>query len=88
MKINNKTMRIINLLSIIVIVIMLNLLASKCLFKIDLTANKLYTLSEGTKKIITTLPDIVYVKIVANSDRNIAMNTIRLQLHFDRTNQH
>jgi ABC-type uncharacterized transport system involved in gliding motility auxiliary subunit len=47
---------------------MLNLLASKCLFKIDLTAHKLYTLSEGTKKIISTLPDVVHIKIVASND--------------------
>jgi len=68
MSINKKTMRLINMLSIFVIIIMLNLLASKCLFKIDLTENRLYTLSDGTKKIISKLPDTLNVKIVASKD--------------------
>lgn len=68
MRISNKSMRIINLLSLFVIIIMLNLLASKSLFKIDLTENKLYTLSEGSKKIISKIPETINVKIVVSSD--------------------
>jgi ABC-2 type transport system permease protein len=47
---------------------MLNLLASKCLFKIDLTESKLYTLSSGSKKIVNKIPETVNVKVVVSPD--------------------
>ncbi|MDY6820157.1 MAG: GldG family protein [Deferribacterota bacterium] len=63
-----KYIRAINLISVIVIVIMLNLITANSLMKIDLTKNKIYTLSEGTHHIINEIPGKILIKVIVSSD--------------------
>ena len=62
------TKRIINLISLLVIILVLNLIAYDSYYKIDLTENKLYTISNATKKILGSLNDKVTIKVVTSTD--------------------
>ena len=52
----------------IAIVILLNVLGSFAFKRFDLTAEKRYTLSDATKKILGELDDVVYVKVYLEGD--------------------
>ena len=52
----------------LLIVISLNIISSFVFTRVDLTAEKRYTLSDATKKLLTNLDDIVYFKIYLEGD--------------------
>ncbi|RMG69457.1 MAG: hypothetical protein D6710_08755 [Nitrospirae bacterium] len=62
------TERIINIVSLILILIFGTLLASRYGGRLDLTEKKLYTLSEATVKLIGNLKDNVNVKVLFSKD--------------------
>ena len=68
----NKTL-LINLIILIVI----NVLASKLYFRLDLTEEKKYSLNDATKKILRSIDDIIYVKVYLNG--NLPAGFIRLK---------
>ncbi len=47
----------------IVAVILINIIATKYFFRLDLTEEKRYTLSEASKEILKNLDDIVYIEV-------------------------
>jgi ABC-type uncharacterized transport system involved in gliding motility auxiliary subunit len=59
----NKISTTISVLLVIIVAILLNAVGSNIKFKLDITENKLYTLSEGTKKIISGIKDEVTFKL-------------------------
>ncbi|NSW45580.1 MAG: gliding motility-associated ABC transporter substrate-binding protein GldG [Bacteroidales bacterium] len=56
------------LIIVFITIILLNYIASFFFTRIDLTAEKRYTLTNTTKKILTNLNDIVYVKVYLDGD--------------------
>lgn len=59
----NKISSSISIILVIVVAILLNSVSSNMFTKIDITENKLYTLSDGTKKILGKLKDDVTLKL-------------------------
>ena len=59
----NKKRDILSLLLAFIILILMNFLGSFIFHRFDLTSEKRYTLSDGTKKILGDLNDVVYVKV-------------------------
>lgn len=59
----NKTSATISVLLVIIVAILLNAVSSNIKFKLDITENKLYTLSDGTKKILDKMKDEVTFKL-------------------------
>ena len=52
----------------LVVIILVNILVSLWFFRIDLTAEKRYSLSKSTKNIIKSLDDIVYFRVYLDGD--------------------
>jgi len=63
-----KKQNIIQLLAVIVIVLLLNYISSFVIFRLDLTAEGRYTLSDQTKKLLSSLDDQLYVKVYLEGD--------------------
>jgi ABC-2 type transport system permease protein len=53
---------------VILVLVFINLLASRFFFRLDLTQEKKYTLSKTTKEYLKSLDDIVYFKIFLEGD--------------------
>jgi len=64
----SKAILVINTLSIAVIILFLNLIAADRSDKLDLTKNKGYTLSAGSKKIMDKLSDNLVVKVIISKN--------------------
>jgi len=77
---NNKKQHIIQLLFAIAIIILINYIAGYIYFRIDLTTDKRYTISEPSKKVIKELNDIVYIEIYLDGDMPIAFQRMRKSL--------
>ena len=54
--------------SIFIIVLILNIISNYLNFKIDLTEDKKYTLSENSKEILSNVDDIISVKVYLNGE--------------------
>jgi ABC-2 type transport system permease protein len=80
MRKNNKKQHIIQLLLAIAIIILVNYIAGYLYFRIDLTTDKRYTLSDQSKKVINSLNDIVYIEIYLDGDMPIAFQRMRRSL--------
>ena len=52
----------------LVVLIAINVLASKLYFRLDLTEEKKYSLNDATKETLSSIDDIVYVKVYLNGD--------------------
>jgi gliding-associated putative ABC transporter substrate-binding component GldG len=50
------------------ILVLLNLVASRKFSRIDLTQNRIYTISEASKKLVATLPDRLTIKAFISAD--------------------
>jgi ABC-2 type transport system permease protein len=59
----NKKRDLTALVLVIVILMLLNYVGSFVFHRFDLTSEKRYTLSNATKKLLSTLDDVVYVKV-------------------------
>jgi len=53
---------------VVALVLVLNLLGSRVRGRLDLTANDLYTLSEGTREVLASLDDLVQIKLFASRE--------------------
>lgn len=65
---SNKTRDIFRLLAGVLVVVLLNVLSSFVFTRFDLTAEKRFTLSEGTRAMLKDLDDVVYFKIYLEAD--------------------
>ncbi|MBC8048404.1 MAG: gliding motility-associated ABC transporter substrate-binding protein GldG [Fimbriimonadaceae bacterium] len=64
----NRRRSMLQLLLVIAIVVLLNILLSSFFYRIDLTEEKRYSLSEPTKDLLEQTDDIVYIKIYLDGD--------------------
>ncbi len=74
---NYKKQNVIQLFLAIAIILLVNYVAGFFYFRIDLTTDKRYTLSEQSKKVISQLNDIVYIEIYLDGDMPIAFQRMR-----------
>lgn len=58
----------IGTLVVLALVVVVNLFGSRIRGRLDLTANDLYTLSDGTREVLGDLDDLVQVKLFASSE--------------------
>lgn len=63
-----KRQALTQLFIVIGIVIVLNMLSSAAFMRIDLTADKRFTLTDSTKKMLRSLDDVVFVKVYLKGD--------------------
>jgi ABC-2 type transport system permease protein len=63
-----KKQHIVQLLFSLIIVALAIFISGKLFFRIDLTSEKRYTLSEETKSILKNLDDVIYVKVYLEGD--------------------
>jgi len=64
----NKKRDLTALVLSVIIIVLLNFLASFVFHRFDLTSEKRYTLSDATKKLLGKLDDVVYVKVYLDGD--------------------
>ncbi len=67
---SNKKRDLTSLGLAIIILILLNFVGSFVFHRFDLTSEKRYTLSEATKKLLSNLNDVVYVKVYMGKDED------------------
>jgi ABC-type uncharacterized transport system involved in gliding motility auxiliary subunit len=67
-KFDNLLYSVVGVVAVLVIIVAINLLAGFLKFRSDLTENKLYTLSDGTKKILDKLDTDVAVRFYFSKD--------------------
>jgi ABC-2 type transport system permease protein len=65
---NKKQADLINLLLGLIIVVLVNVLSQYLFTRIDLTAEKRYTLSDGTKDLLEKLDDVIYFRVYLEGD--------------------
>ena len=61
-------MKYSNLILILLILILINIAGSYYFFRIDLTTNKKYSISQDTEDLLTEINDIIYFKIYLHGD--------------------
>ena len=66
----NKKRDITALTLTIIILVLLNYVGSFVFHRFDLTSEKRYTLSDATKKLLSKLDDVVYVKVYLGKNEN------------------
>jgi ABC-2 type transport system permease protein len=62
---------------VIAIVLLVNIINQSFFFRLDLTAEKRYTLSKSTRDILRNLDDIVFIKVYLEGDLNIPFRKFR-----------
>ena len=78
MKKNNlKTQHIIQFSFSLAILVLVGYISSRAFFRIDLTSEKRFTLSQETKKILKGLDDQVYIKVYLDGDLPIGFKKLR-----------
>jgi ABC-2 type transport system permease protein len=65
----------------LVVVVLVNLAASTLFFRIDLTKNRLYSLSPASKKVVSTLSEPLTIKVFFTSHLPAPYNNIERYLH-------
>ena len=65
----------------LVVVILINIAGITLFFRIDLTSNKVYSLSKASKIVVGTLSEPLTVKVFFNSNLPAPYNNIERYLH-------
>ena len=60
-----------------VIVLLVNFISSSVFFRLDLTADKRYSVSEESKEILRELKDVAYVKVYLDGDLPVGFNRMK-----------
>ncbi len=81
MKKNLKTQNISRLIIALAIILVVNYISSNAYFRLDLTADKRYTLSEPTHEILDSLDDIVYIKIYLDGEMPIGFQRMQKSIY-------
>ena len=74
---NQKKQNIIQLALALVILVLINYISSQSFFRIDLTSDKRYTLSEVTHELIDSLDDVVYIEVYLDGDMPIGFQRMQ-----------
>ncbi len=62
---------------VILIIVVINLISSKVFFRLDLTSEKRYTISEDTRSILKNLNDVVFIRIYLDGELNIPLQNFQ-----------
>lgn len=65
---SQKSQHLVRLLLLLLIIVLCNVASTFVFTRIDLTSEKRFTLSPVTKKIMTNLDDVIYVKVYLDGD--------------------
>ncbi|HKL08224.1 MAG TPA: gliding motility-associated ABC transporter substrate-binding protein GldG [Bacteroidales bacterium] len=74
---NHKKQNIIQLLLALIVILLINYISSQTFFRLDLTSDKRYTLSEVTHELLDSLDDIVYIEIYLEGDMPIGFQRMQ-----------
>lgn len=77
MKKNLRNQNILQLALILIAIILINYIASNVFFRVDLTADKRYTMSAATKDALNSLNDIVYIEIYLDGEMPIGFQRMQ-----------
>lgn len=66
-----------NLILWFLAIILINFISSRLFFRLDLTSEKRYTLSDATVEILENLDDIVYIEVYLDGDLNSGFKRLR-----------
>ena len=77
---NRRKKDIISHLVAIITILAIVIIANRFFFRIDLTSDKRYTVSDNSKTIIKNLDDVVFIKVYLDGDMNIAYNRMRKKI--------
>jgi ABC-2 type transport system permease protein len=77
---NWKVKHITEFITIVSVLIIIALLASKIKMRIDLTSDKRYTLSEQTQSILSGLENDVYIQVYLDGDLRVEFSRLRREL--------
>ena len=69
------------LLGIIAVMLLINFLSQKLFIRVDLTAEKRYTLSEQSREILRKLDDYVFIRVYLEGDLNIPFKKFQRNIH-------
>ena len=77
----------------LVVIVLLNIAGITLFFRLDLTSNKIYSLSEASRKVVSTLSEPLTVKVFFNSNLPAPYNNVERYLHgtinrFEQREQH
>lgn len=64
----------------IVAIVLLAYISSIAHFRVDLTAEKRYTLDKATKQVLTNLDDVVYIKVYLDGDLPLSFRRMKREL--------
>ncbi|MEA3317565.1 MAG: gliding motility-associated ABC transporter substrate-binding protein GldG, partial [Bacteroidota bacterium] len=76
-----KNSNIIQLLSALVIIVLINYISSSFFLRLDLTSDNRYTLTKTTKQIIKSLDDVVYVQLYLEGDMPIGFKKMQKSIN-------
>jgi len=74
---SKKIQHLIQLLTVLVSVVLVNYIVSFAFFRLDLTSDKRYTLKDQTKEILSELDDVVYVKVYLDGQMPIGFQRMQ-----------
>ncbi len=74
---NQKKQNIIQLMLALVIILLINYISSQTFFRLDLTADKRYTLSDVTYELLDSLDEIVYIEVYLDGDMPIGFQRMQ-----------
>lgn len=77
MKKNLKKQNIIHLTLALIIVLLINYISSNAYFRLDLTADKRYTLNKSSREILDSLNDIVYIEIYLDGEMPVGFQRMQ-----------
>lgn len=81
MKKNLKKQNIIQLIIALVIILLVGYISSNTYFRLDLTADKRYTLSDVTVEILDSLEDVLYIEIYLDGEMPIGFQRMQKSIH-------
>ncbi len=73
---NIKSKNIWQLVVLLVAIVVVNMVVSNWFFRIDLTSEKRYSLSENTKELLAGLDDAIFVKVYLEGDLNVGFTKL------------
>ncbi len=73
---NIRSKNIWQLLVLLVAIVVVNMLASSWFFRLDLTSEKRYSLSENTKNLLSDLDEVIFVKVYLDGDLNVGFSKL------------
>ena len=77
MKKNLKKENMVSLIILLAIILLVNYISSNAYFRLDLTSDKRYTLSEASVNILDSLDDYVYIEIYLDGDMPIGFQRMQ-----------